>query len=172
MPVARYFLYVGGVLLALLFVIDALVPRDVEVAINSAPAIERPIVRIHSTQKLPERVVYDTSLPTIVPPSANVQVAAAPAAPAIALSAQSRVRDTFAQFVPEAKQQPAPDTKQVAAAEPRKPDPQAPKKRKIAKVHSNPPAGPPMYLAQQQPMRVAQQQRFGFFGAPMWNSTW
>lgn len=162
MPVVRYFLYVGGALLALLFVVDTLVPRDVEVAINSAPAVERPIVRIHSNQKLPERVVYDTSLPTIVPPTAKVQVAVAP--PVAAPSAQSRVRDTFAQFVPEAKQ-PAPESRQVAAAEPPKPDSMAPKKRRIAKVHSYPPS--------YQAMRVAQQQqRFGFFGMPMWNNTW
>jgi hypothetical protein len=161
MPVVRYFLYVGGALLALLFVVDTLVPRDVEVAINSAPAVERPIVRIHSNQKLPERVVYDTSLPTIVPPTAKVQVAVA------SPSAQSRVRDTFAQFVPEAKQ-PAP---QVAAAEPPKPDSMAPKKRRIAKVHSYPPSYQGMRFPQ--PMRVAQQQqRFGFFGMPMWNNTW
>ena len=34
MPVARYFLYVGGVLLALLFVIDSLAPREPVVASN------------------------------------------------------------------------------------------------------------------------------------------
>ena len=28
MPVARYFLFVGGVLLALLFVVNAIVPQD------------------------------------------------------------------------------------------------------------------------------------------------
>jgi len=171
MPVARYFLYVGGVLLALVFLVDALVPREAVVASNGAPAVERPIVRIHSTQKLPERVVYDTSLPTIVPSTANVQVAAAPAT---ALSAQARVRDTFAQFVPETKQ-PAPASRQIAAAEPPKPDSLAPKKRKVARLHASPSANAAMRLVQQQqsPMRVAQQQpHFGFFGAPMWNSTW
>jgi hypothetical protein len=161
MPVARYFLYVGGVLLALLFVIDALVPGEPVVASNGAPAIERPVVRISSTQKLPERVVYDTSLPIIVPATSNIQIAA-PQPPA--LSAQSRVRNTLAQFVPESGQA-APEPKQM----------QAPKKRKIARVHSNPPAYAQMRFGwQQQPsMRVAQQQqRFGFFGMSSWNSTW
>jgi len=145
MPVARYFLFVGGVLLALLFALDAFVPQQVAVATNAAPSIDRTVVRIRSDQKLPERVVYDTSLPTIVPPVAKTQVAAVPVAPAAGIAAQARVRDTFAQFVPaEAKKL----EKQI--------EPQAPRKRKIAKAR---PA---------QPMRFAQQQHFGFFG----NSTW
>jgi hypothetical protein len=149
MPVARYFLYVGGVLLALLFVLDAFAPQEVAGAGHSAPGIDKSTVRIHSDQKLPERVVYDTSLPTIVPPrAAMVIAAAAPPVPAPDVSAQVRVRDTFAQFVP---------------AEARKLEPQAPRKRKIAKARSN----PPMRFAQQQ-----QQPHFGFFGNIGWNSTW
>jgi hypothetical protein len=145
MPVARYFMYVGGVLLALLFAIDAFMPQDVAVASHSAPGLDKTTVRIHSVQKLPERVVYDTSLPTIVPPAVKTRVAAAPPAPVDA-TAQARVRDTFAQFVP---------------AEPKKVEPQVQHKRKIAKVRST------------QPIRLAQQQpHFGFFGAPTWNSTW
>ena len=80
MPVARYFLYVGGVLLALLFALDAFAPQQAAVASNAAPSIDKTVVRIRSDQKLPERVVYDTSLPTIVPPAAKRQVAAAPPA--------------------------------------------------------------------------------------------
>jgi len=151
MPVARYFLFVGGVLLALLFAVDALLPQEIAVASNRAPAIDKTTVRIKSVQKLPERVVYDTSLPTIVPPKASVVAAAAPPALVPETSAQARVRDTFAQFVP---------------AEARKIDkieqPQAPRKRKIARAHPS-----------QQPVRLAQQQpRFGFFGGPSWNGTW
>jgi hypothetical protein len=153
MPVARYFLFVGGVLLALLFALDALVPQQVAVASNAAPSIDKTVVRIRSDQKLPERVVYDTSLPTIVPPAAKTQMAAAPAAPLADPAVQVRVRDTFAQFVPaEAKKL----EKQV------EPQAQAPRKRKIAKARPAP--------APAQPMRFAQQQHFGFgfFG----NSTW
>ena len=146
MPVARYFLFIGGVLLALLFAIDALAPQQVAVASNTASSIDKTVVRIRSDQKLPEKVVYDTSLPTIVPPSATVQVAAA--APA-ATPAQARVRDTLAQFVP---------------AEAKKPEPQVQRKRKVATRH----------VTQPSPMRVAQQSQFGFgfFGGPRWNSTW
>jgi hypothetical protein len=148
MPVVRYFLYVGGVLLALLFAIGTFTPQDV--ASHSAPGLDKTTVRIHSVQKLPERVVYDTSVPTIVPPAAKTVVAAA-APPAPDASAKARVRDTFAQFVPA-------EAKKIE-------QPQAPKKRKIARVRAYPTSYPQMRLAQQQP-------HFGFFGAPTWNSTW
>ena len=142
MPVARYFLFVGGMLLALLFAIDTFVPAQVAMASHAAPSIDKSVVRIRSDQKLPERVVYDTSLPTIVPPAPTVKVAAAPLPPvAIDITAQARVRDTFAQFVP---------------AEARKLEPQVQRKRKVAKARSA------------QPMRLAQQSHFGMFG----NSTW
>ena len=81
MPVVRYFLFVGGVLLALLLALDAFAPQQVAVASNTAPGVDKTVVRIRSDQKLPERVVYDTSLPTIVPPAATVQAAAAPVVP-------------------------------------------------------------------------------------------
>ena len=148
MPVARYFLFVGGVLLALLFALDAFAPQQVAVASNAAPSIDKTVVRIRSDQKPPERVVYDTSLPTIVPPAAaKTQIAAVPPAAVADTTAQVRVRDTFAQFVPaEAKKLEKPI------------EPQAPRKRRIAKSR---PA---------QPLRFAQQQHFGFslFG----NNTW
>lgn len=152
MPVARYFLFVGGVLLALLFAVDALVPQQAVVASQAAPSVDKTVVRIRSDQKPPERVVYDTSLPTIVPPRAATAQAVAPSVPAAASAdagAQARVRETFAQFVP---------------AEAKKPEPQ--RKRKVAKSR------PPMQIAQQRQMRVAQQSHFGFFGGPSWNSTW
>ncbi|HMM89720.1 hypothetical protein [Bradyrhizobium sp.] len=146
MPIARYFLFVGGVLLALLLAIDAFVPQQAVVASQAVPSVDKTVVRIRSDQKLPERVVYDTSLPTVVPPVVTAQAAAPAPTPAVAeIQAQTRVRETFAQFVPEAK----------------KSDPQAQqRKRKTAKTRS----------ASQ--MRVAQQSHYGFFGGPSWNSTW
>jgi hypothetical protein len=163
MPVARYFLFVGGVLLALLLAIDALFPQQAVVASRGASSVDKTVVRIRSDQKPPERVVYDTSLPTIVPPPAvtgQVVMApvVAPSAPAVAAvsadaSAEARVRETFAQLVP---------------AEAKKPEPQVQRKRKVVK--SRP--APPMQIAQQPQMRVAQQSHFGFFGGSNWNSTW
>ena len=147
MPVARYFLFVSGTLLALLFALDAFAPQQTVVAGN-APSINKTVVRIRSDQKLPERVVYDTSLPTIAPPAATSQiVAAAKAAPAADVTAQAQVRDTFAQFVPS-------EAKKLE----KQPEPQTPRKRKIAKIR------------RAQPMRVAQQPHFGFgfFGSNTW----
>ena len=147
MPVARYFLFVGGILLALLFALDAFAPQQMVVAGNAAPSINKTVVRIRSDQKLPERVVYDTSLPTIVPSAAATQIAAAPAAPAADVGAQAQVRDTFAKFVPA-------EAKKFE----KQPESQAPRKRKIAKIR------PAL------PMRVAQQPHFGsgFFGSNSW----
>ncbi|NOJ42934.1 hypothetical protein [Bradyrhizobium australiense] len=156
MPVARYFLFVGGVLLALLLAIDAFVPQQAVVATQAAPSVDKTVVRIRSDQKLPERVVYDTSLPTIVPPPAMTAQAVAPPVPAVAPAsadaAQARARETYAQFVP---------------GEARKPEPQVQRKRKVAKGRP----APPMQFAQPPQMRVAQQSHFGFFGGPSWN-TW
>jgi hypothetical protein len=143
-PVARYFLFVGGVLLALLFALDAFAPQQLVLAGNTAPSISKTVVRIRSDQKLPERVVFDASLPTIVPPAAASPITAAPAAPAADVSAQAQVRDTFAQA----------EAKKLE----KQPEPQAPRKRKIAKIRPAP------------QMRVAQQQHygFGFFGSNAW----
>lgn len=164
MPLARYFLFVGGVLLALLFVVDALVPKDAlgsNPIVSSSSDFDKTMVRIKSNQKLPERVVYDTTLPTLVPSQATV---VATAAPARELSAEARVRDTFAQFIPPEKN----EARKAVLAEAKPIEPQAkpaqlPKKRKIARNHAN----QPMRLAQPgsyRPYRVAQQQpRIGFF---------
>lgn len=142
MPVLRYFLFVGGALLALLFAIDYVVPQQAVATVQSAPSIDKTIVRIRSDQKPPERVVYDTSLPTIVAPVEKVQVATAPVPPvATDVTAQARVRDTFAQFVP---------------SEAKKLEPQVQRKRKVAKNRSAP------------PLRLAQQSQFGLFGHSTW----
>ena len=148
MPLARYFFCVGAVLLALLFAIDTGSPKlpvTGSTAAASTPASEVPAQRIHSDRKWPERVVFDTSMPTIVPPQAvavKSDVAVKPEVavqPALAeISAKTRVRETFAQFRPEDE---------------KKPEAKLPPKRKIAK----PRAAPPMRLVEQQP-------RFGLFG--------
>ena len=157
MPVARYFLFVGGVLLALLLAVDAFVPQQAIVASQAGPSVDKTVVRIRSDQKPPERVVYDTSLPTIVPPRAlTVQAvvpAAAPASPLADATAQARVRETYAQLVP---------------AEAKKPGSPVQRKRKITKSR---PAQPTQF-AQRPQMQVAQQSHFGFFGGSNWNSTW
>src|ERR1700682_2275995 len=139
MPVARYFLLVGGVLLALLFLSNEILPQ-LPVAERVAEAgPNKSVIRIHSDRKWPERVVFDTNMPTILPPITPALVAKAEAAapaPVAEVSAQARGLQAFAQLKP---------------SEPAKPKPQ--RKRKIAKTR----VAPPMVV-------VAQQPRFGFFG--------
>ena len=152
MPVARYFLFVGGVLLALLLISNAYLPKLTEVA---SAATDLRVIRFLSDHKWPERVVFDTNRPTI----AAVQVASAqvsPSAPAIAdASAKARVREAFAQLQP-------PDTKLLQASEAKKPERKL-VKRKVARRR----AAPPAMLVAQQP-QWPQQPQFGFFA----NNTW
>ena len=145
MPVARYFLLVGGVLLALLFLLNEVLPQLPVAERVAESGSNKSVIRINSDRKWPERVVFDTNMPTIVPPIAPVLVAKAavpaPAAEA-AVSAQARGLQAFAQLKP---------------SEPRKPEPKPQHKRRISKTRF----APPMVV-------VAQQPRFGFFA----NDTW
>jgi hypothetical protein len=66
MPLGRYFVFAGVLLLALLFLADRYMPQTA-----AAPAraeVDRSIIRLQSRHQWPERIVIDTSLPTIVPP--------------------------------------------------------------------------------------------------------
>ena len=102
MPIGRYFLFVGSVLLALLLLSDRYLPGHI--APSARADVDRSIIRVHSLHKWPEAVVYDTSLPTIVPPVV-----------AAGISPESSPREAFAQL-PAA---PAPVRLQVAVASPK-----------------------------------------------------
>lgn len=124
MPLARYFLSVGVVLLALLFAADAYLPK---LAVAARANADLPVIRIHihSDQKWPARVVYDTSLPTIIP----TQIANTGADVMVAdVSTATQVREAFAKLQP---------------SDSKKPKPQY--KRKIARSR----AAPPMVLVAQ-----------------------
>jgi hypothetical protein len=144
MPLARYFLFVGGTLLALLFVFDAYLPSPV-VARAPAETVDRPVVRIHSAQKLPERIVIDTSIATIVPPPVVVaEVTAKPQQPQ-----KPQVLDALAQATPS----------DIKKSDLKKPEPALPPKHKVARrqVHQ------PMVASAQQPrFAFAQGPRFDF----------
>ena len=145
MPLARYFLFVGGVLLALLFISDAYLPK---LAVSIRAISHSAIIRIHSDQKWPERVVYDTSLPTVIPAQiANMETSVA--VPEIAASATVREREAFAQLQ-------RPDANQLP--DPKKQEPKLQRQRKkIAKRQAAPAA-----------RLVARQPQFGWFGNSMW----
>ncbi|TWA92586.1 hypothetical protein [Bradyrhizobium stylosanthis] len=92
MPIIRYFVFVGGLLLALLFVADRYLPVPVEAAAVADP--DRTIIRIKSARSLPEKIVFDTSprahapiiaqadpIPEEPPREVREAMAAMPAAP-------------------------------------------------------------------------------------------
>ena len=149
MLVLRYFGYVGGALLTLLFVCNAVLPKEPLPGVLSSGS-DLPAIRIHSEKKWPERVVFDTSMapmpavPMAVAKAETPPAAPAPVAQADPITAKARVREAFAQFTPT---EPKPAVATVAKPQP---------KRKVAKVH----VGRPLVLAAQQP-------RFGLF-----DTTW
>jgi Zn-dependent protease with chaperone function len=75
-PIGRYIAFVGSLLLAILFIADWYLPMAPTQSVTSREA-DKPIMRIKSDQKWPERIVFDTSAPTIVPQTPPV-VADAP----------------------------------------------------------------------------------------------
>ncbi len=156
MPIFRYFIFVGGALLALLFAVNLALPEAPATQSVVVAGRDVPLIRIHSDRKLPERVVLDTSQPTIVPSAVQTAAVVAPRPPVRAesspalneLSSKAKVRDTFAQLVSPGSK---PGATTVKRAQPR---------RKIARNR-------PYYWPPGQPMVVAQQPHFGVF-----NMTW
>jgi hypothetical protein len=66
MPLGRYFVFVGSLLLALLILADRYMPKPINEPARAD--VDRSIIRLHSSHKWPERIVIDTSLPTIARP--------------------------------------------------------------------------------------------------------
>jgi hypothetical protein len=74
-PIAGYFLFVGGALAALLFVAGWCLPAPPAMFADQPQAVDRAIIRIRSAHKWPGKVVLDTSRPTITPPVVEEPVA-------------------------------------------------------------------------------------------------
>ena len=101
MPLLRYFGFVGTALLTLLWVSHWLLPGSTAEPVRND--IDRTFIRISSIEKLPEKVVFDTSVPYVAPPPsvappATVAAAAAHAAPIHAPRVQSAF--AFVQLTP------------------------------------------------------------------------
>ncbi len=147
MPLARYCSLVGGVLIALLFILDACFPK---LPVAAKAKVYPPVIRIYSDRKLPERIVYDTSLPTIAP----IAVATAEEtvqAPEVVAGApsQAKEREAFAMLPP------SPDRLQASAA--RAPELKPRHHNKIARKH----APAPRFAMVRQP-------QFGWFVRSFW----
>ena len=88
MPLLRYFLFVGSALLALLFLADWYWPATPTTLTGNdrtrEASLDKQILRIRSAQKWPQKIVIDTSIPTIVPPSALVASVPPPPPPLLA----------------------------------------------------------------------------------------
>ncbi|MGZ5872966.1 MAG: hypothetical protein ACXWKP_12750 [Bradyrhizobium sp.] len=147
MPLARYFFFVGAALLTLLFIIDAYVPKLPTVERVKAAA-DLSVIRIHSDRKWPERVVFDTSLPTITPVAARAAEASVPAPPVRVAEFPAKAGEAFAQLQS--------NPNQLQTADARKPEPRR-KHKTVARSYFGPST-----------IRVAQQPRFGFFGNNIW----
>jgi hypothetical protein len=65
MPLMKYFGFVGSALLMFLLGLNWCLPQAAPEPIGAD--VDRPVIRISSVEKLPERVIIDTSLPTIAP---------------------------------------------------------------------------------------------------------
>jgi hypothetical protein len=89
MPIRGYFVFVGGLLLAIILLIDWYTPQSATEA--TAASVDRTTIRIHSAHKWPSAVVFDTTQPTIVPP---VLAEAAPAKPTPAREALAMAQDS------------------------------------------------------------------------------
>src|SRR5690349_669182 len=78
MPIAAYFRNVGAVLLALLLVANYYLPNPVVVARST---VYRPVIRIHSVEKFPDRIDFDTtqrSITVVASDTPNIDIAAIP----------------------------------------------------------------------------------------------
>jgi hypothetical protein len=108
-PKARYFIYVGGTLAALLLVADWCLPTPPAMFAKQL-VIDRSSIRIKSAHKWPERIALDTNQPTITP----LAVAGPPATQSVRLPPEE-VRD---QSILEALAQLKPDAPSAAFVHP------------------------------------------------------
>ena len=128
MFLVRYFLYAGSVLLALLFLADwywPAAPATVAGQVEET-SLDKEILRIRSAQKWPQKIVFDTNVPTIVPPTTlAADVPPAPPPPFKAAEELNKpVLNAHAEAKPALKTQTPP--RRLAAARHRTPRPAAP----------------------------------------------
>jgi hypothetical protein len=142
MPLARYFFFVGGVLLALLLVSNLALPK-LPMAESPDLSVEKSFLRINSDRKWPERIVFDTRTQPIprVQTATTEEPVKPPATDAVA-EVSSKARDAFAQLEPAVQ---------------KKSEPRSHRKHRMAKRRLAPPR-----------VLVAEQPRFGFFGSNIW----
>jgi hypothetical protein len=80
LPVTRYFVFVGSTLGALLLIVSWCCPAPLAVFDDRPRIMTTAAIRIKSERKWPEKIEFDTSQPTIVPPAGEAPPVAAPPA--------------------------------------------------------------------------------------------
>ena len=142
MPLMKYFGFVGSALVVLLIAISWCFPQQAIGPGNSD--VERPFIKISSAERAPERVIIDTSLPTIVPPS-NV----GPSTTITSVQSGQPLRSAFAAI--EVSPITAPPK---SSGEAPKPKPKQTAKREPAKNGSNHRAAKPLNIVPAPPTGV------------------
>jgi hypothetical protein len=80
-PVAKYFVFIGSALAALLLIVSWCFSEPPPIFADRPQIIASAAIRIKSERKWPEKIEFDTSQPTIVPPAGEISSVAAPPAP-------------------------------------------------------------------------------------------
>ena len=81
MPIARYFIFVGGALAALLFIPGWRLPTPPAMFADQSVGLDGAVIRIKSAHKWPEKVILNTSQLTITSPVIVDPPAVQPAIP-------------------------------------------------------------------------------------------
>ena len=103
MFLVRYFLYAGSALLTLLFLVNWYAPAAPTTAADQAQqaSLDKEILRIRSAQKWPQKIDFDTNIPTIVPPPALVaSIPPSPPSPKAAEALNKSVLNAHAEARP------------------------------------------------------------------------
>ena len=149
MPLARYFLLVGGALLVVLLVAGACLP--------SLPVVERvetqrTKLRIHSEMKLPERVVFDTSMPAVTHPVEPVTAETRTPSLPPAADVSAKAWQAFAHLQ-------SSDVSRLKLADTKRPElKSAPSRKSETRKRAAAP----------RKVRLARQPQFDWFGGRMW----
>ena len=149
MPLARYFLLVGGALLALLLFAGACLPL---LPVVEQAETQRPKIRILTEMKLPERVVFDTSMPAVThpvePATAEIGTPTLPSADDVS----AKARQAFAHLQ-------SSDVSKSKLADTKRPElKSAPSRKSETRKRAAAP----------RKVRIARHPQFDWFGGRMW----
>ena len=68
MPLGRYFLFVGSLLVGLLIFANGYLQSSSTQISRNAHDVDKSIIRIQSARQVPERIIFDTTQPVFSPP--------------------------------------------------------------------------------------------------------